>query len=36
MQTDMGNGGARKLGLEKAEVPVVDSVAGMVKVVCCV
>ena len=29
----MGNSGAQALGLEKAEVPVADSVAGMIKVV---
>ena len=29
----MGNSGARAFGLEKAEVPVADSVAGMIKVV---
>ena len=29
----MGNSGAQAFGLEKAEVPVADSVAGMIKVV---
>lgn len=29
----MGNSGAQVLGLEKAETPVADSVAGMIKVV---
>ena len=33
VQTDMGDSGARALGLERAEVPVADSVAGMIKVV---
>jgi len=29
----MGNGGAKLLGLEKAEIPVSESISGMVKVV---
>lgn len=34
VQTDLGNGGAQALGMEKAEVPVAKSVGGMIKVVC--
>lgn len=33
MQTEMGNTGARGLGLEKAEVEVDVSVSGMIKVI---
>ncbi|KAK2766855.1 hypothetical protein FQN54_006169 [Arachnomyces sp. PD_36] len=33
VQTDMGNGGAKAFGLEKAEVSVSDSVNGMTKVI---
>lgn len=29
----MGNSGAQLLGLEKAEIPIVDSISGMTKVV---
>jgi norsolorinic acid ketoreductase len=32
-QTDMGNSGARFLGLEEAPVPVVESCTGMVRVI---
>lgn len=34
VQTDMGNDGAHALGMEKAEIPVAESVGGMIKVVC--
>lgn len=34
VQTDMGNSGAQALGMEKAEIPVAESVSGMIKVVC--
>jgi hypothetical protein len=33
VQTDMGNAGAKKVGLEKAYITVEESIAGMTKVV---
>ena len=34
VQTDMGNDGARNLGIEKAEITLEESVGGLVAVVC--
>ncbi len=33
VQTDMGNDGAKALGMEKAEITIDESVSGMTKVV---